>query len=326
MLKAQIGSKIGLLGAGWKDIEDILTGDFFGALDYLPRQPFLRSFFEWVAVLNSDAIHPAAEGVDWDSIEFVFWPMITGADESAEPDLLIISNRWLVAIEVKLDSGLGVEQPWREFCVGREIALERGLPDHSVFYWLVTRQRLKIEETFTSTAEHGRKELLAKSSHLLWHQVVALIERWLKGSGLEAQVRPEHLRLLLDLLHALRRRRTIAFSGFAFTNQEDVDAFDERLFCPDRFAGFLEREARLPIPSAEQSRFLARFDGFRSANATISRVSEKFFVPDVFDGFGDAMPVVRAHAEPILRSDAFSGFLNDCPACIATSTLDVRGG
>lgn len=39
MLKAQLRSKIYALASEWQEMEDILTGDFFGALDYPPRQP-----------------------------------------------------------------------------------------------------------------------------------------------------------------------------------------------------------------------------------------------------------------------------------------------
>lgn len=63
MLKAQLRSKIGLLGSDWQDIEDILTGDYFGALDYLPRQPFLRSYFGSVAVAIRAARAPGRS--DW---------------------------------------------------------------------------------------------------------------------------------------------------------------------------------------------------------------------------------------------------------------------
>ena len=35
VLKVQLRSKIAALGSKWQDIEDILTGDFFGVLDYL---------------------------------------------------------------------------------------------------------------------------------------------------------------------------------------------------------------------------------------------------------------------------------------------------
>ena len=45
MLKTQLHSKLNLSHLRrWQDSEDILTSDFFGVLDYLPRQPYLRDF------------------------------------------------------------------------------------------------------------------------------------------------------------------------------------------------------------------------------------------------------------------------------------------
>lgn len=316
-------SKIGAIGSDWQRIEDILTGDFFGALDYLPRQPFLRSFFEWVAVLNPDAIQPVLDDVNWDSVEIAFWPLISGVDESAEPDLFIISNRWLIVIEVKLDSGLGNEQPWREYCVGNEIAAERGLAGSTVFFWLVTRQRLNVNKAISSVEDHKRKRLLSKTSHLLWYEVVALVERWISGRGIDELLQPEQHRLLIDVLQVLRRRRAIAFSGFAFTNQSDVYVVNEQLFCPDRFAGFLDRAAVSVNPAIPETHFLTRFEGFKSAAVVNQSTPSRFFVPTPFCGFLTIVPKVKANSRTTTWLDAFTGFLNVCPRCVNTRALDL---
>ena len=317
MLKAQIRSKIGALGPGWRDIEDILTGDFFGALDYLPRRPFLAGFLEWVARLNETVKQPPREGVDWDGVEFNFWPMVKGEDEAAEPDVVIVSDHWVLVVEVKLDSALGRDQPWREYCVGREIARDRGLPKDSVFYLLLARQRLDVAQTFVSPDHPGRSELIAKTSCLLWHQVVALVERWLKYGVARHATRPEHQRMLVDLLDALRRRRSIAFSGFAFINQESVSSLARSIFCPDRFAGFLRDTENRPVLGAHTSRFLSRFVGFLDSSSV--------FTCSVFPGFLSDSREVSVPADSILAPTAFSGFLTSCPKCKAASTFDVAG-
>ena len=89
MLKAQLRSKIGALDPKWRKIEDILTGDFFGALDYLPRQPFLREFVEQMAALNPEVAQPPCEGVDWETLESQFWPMIEVENKWVEPDVVL---------------------------------------------------------------------------------------------------------------------------------------------------------------------------------------------------------------------------------------------
>ena len=249
MLKAQLQSKVSQLGSGWQDIEDILTGDFFGALDYLPRQPFLRSFIEWIAAFNADTAQPTCEPVDWEAVEFIFWPMITGEDESAEPDLVIVSNRWVIVVEVKLDSGLGMNQPWREFCVGREIAQERGISADAVFYLVVARHRLDVAETATHLSENQRQALLAHTSQLRWSQAAALVERWLRDGVDGTKLSPNYARMLDDLHAAMRCRRSIVFSGFEFINQSEVLGVNGTIFCPERFRGFLSGIGLQVVPA-----------------------------------------------------------------------------
>ena len=84
MLKTQLSSKLFPLYARWGEVEDILTGDYFGALDYLPRRPFLAEFITHITRLNHGIQLPCMEDVDWDGIEFRFWPMISTKDETAE--------------------------------------------------------------------------------------------------------------------------------------------------------------------------------------------------------------------------------------------------
>lgn len=325
MLKAQLRSKIGALSSEWQDIEDILTGDFFGALDYLPRQPFLCSFIEWIAAFNPDASQPSCEDVDWEAVEFIFWPMITGKEESAEPNVVIVSNRWVIVVEVKLDSGLGADQPWREYCVGQDIAQDRGLSGDSVFYLLVSRHRLNVSDTLAAPSAPDQRELLHKTSHLLWHQAVALIERWLKWGPTMQPVIPAQTRLLLDLLAALKRRRSIAFSGFAFINQDSAFAEDDRFFCPDRFTGFLSVGEVRRIADAQESRFLSRFSGFLDSFPENPVACDSIFVGTEFLGFGSTDQIVSAPDGPILSATGFPGFLNGCPRCSAASTLGISG-
>lgn len=68
MLKAQLGSKIHALNPKWRNMEDILTGDFFGALDYLPRVPYLCEFISHIGSLNTPVRAPAVTDVDWNGV------------------------------------------------------------------------------------------------------------------------------------------------------------------------------------------------------------------------------------------------------------------
>jgi len=138
-------------------------------------------------------------------------------NEAAEPDLVLISNLWVLVVEVKLDSGLGKRQPWREYLIGKQIARDRNLRPDSVRYLVVSRSRLDVGATFGAGECEDRNELLARTYQLRWSDVVSILESWLRHGKLAC----EHTRLLEDLLNVMKRRRTIAFSGFSFANQED---------------------------------------------------------------------------------------------------------
>lgn len=325
MLKAQLRSKISALRSDWQGIEDIITSDFFGTLDYLPREPFLTNFIEWVAACNAgvDVRQPPRDGVDWDDAELLFWPMLAAEDESAQPDVVIATNRWVLVVEVKLDSGLGMDQPWREYCVGRELARNRGLLDDSVFYLLVARQRLDISETFPLRCGPDRRDFLRTVSQLPWHRAVALIERWLNDTTDLHPITPDQQRLLTDLLAALRRRRALIFSGFEFINQGKVDTPLVRLFCPNRFSGFLNDAGVGPVAAAKESQFLSAFVGFLDSTPLVGTVEETYFSGRHFNGFSSKTAEVSAPHDTFLVGAGITGFLEGVPRCAAEVTWEI---
>jgi hypothetical protein len=298
MLKAQVRSKISALGCGWHDVEDILTGDFFGVLDYLPRRAFISSFISWVAGLNETISPPGMDDVAWDEIEFLFWPMLRAREEAAEPDLVIISNKWVLVVEVKLGSGLGDNQPWREYCVGKEIARDRGLPPESVFYLVLARSRLEAAASMAHVEARKQQELAARTFHLRWSQAVALIQRWLEVGPCGHALLPEQARMLSDLLLALRRRRSIVFSGFDFLDHRPVTDDHEALFCPERFGGFLAGAETTPV-------------------LLMPRVSVS-----PFTGFLVGTPAGIA-PQGAFVFESFSGFLRACPPCRPGASLEL---
>ena len=76
VLKAELRAKMFQLDPGWARVEDILTGDFFGVLDYLPRDPFLSCFLERVVALNETTRPPELSQVDWSNVTLLFWPRV----------------------------------------------------------------------------------------------------------------------------------------------------------------------------------------------------------------------------------------------------------
>jgi hypothetical protein len=310
MLKTQLWSKIYQIEPHWREVEDILTGDFFGVLDYLPRVPFLREFISRAAELNiMTSDRPELHGVDWDACKMQFWPMINGEDESAEPDVIIISNRWIIVIEVKLRSGLGNKQPWREYVVGQIVAKEHGITPSAVYYMLLTVDKSDITETFECVANSGYKELQSKTFYVQWYQIVALIEEWLHKGKNRINVVSEQVRMLSDLLEAMRKRRNIAFSGFSFYHQKQTKVFGSNYFCPPRFNGFLFKISHKCNNEGSGWR-PSIFEGFGRSLLHVDLIGVPIFVNEPFSGFVVNVPTVKHSHNAIFTSRYFNGFLN----------------
>ena len=337
MLKAQLKSKIFQIGPKWRENEDILTGDFFGALDYLPRNPYLYKFISYIASLNPNVQAPSTDGVDWDNTKIRFWPRTFSDEEDTEPDIVIVSNKWILVIEVKLQSTFGDNQPWREYVVGRKIAEEHSIPVDSVYYLVLARKRLNIAPTFKADEIEQLNELAARTHYLKWHEVVSLVELWLRGASAEHALLAEHKRMLTDLFNAMRKRRAIAFSGFAFANIAPTAIAAGSIFCPPRFTGF-QYQAPETQPT-EETIFLSschigfvtrcpevcflerpiflgnRFDGFIACCTEVNVLDRLVFLGSQFDGFVRKFQTMTRTQESVFLDLRFTGFLKTVPTC-----------
>jgi len=324
MLKAQLKSKIFQITPAWRDIEDILTSDFFGTLDYLPRNPYLRDFISYVASMNPDIQTPPIDDVDWDSLKLIFWPRIYTDEENAEPDIVLISNKWILVVEVKLQSGLSDSQLWREYIVGRKIAEDNAVSQDSVYCLVAARNRLDIATMFKPTEAQKLNELVARTSYLRWHEAVALIESWIKFGIGDRDLLPEHERMLTDLLQAMRKRRAIAFSGYSFANVGDVVAVTGGIFCPPVFTGFLS-EAPQAKHTSDTVFLKHHHEGFVSSCPEVEAPNDHVFLGKSFGGFTKSAPKVAQASDSIFLSSTFKGFLNTSPACSRVSNLFLKG-
>lgn len=314
VLKAQLHSKMFQIDPAWKDIEDILTGDFFGTLDYLPRKIFLRDFIAYMISLNPEVRTPCLDGIDWDTVQLLFWPRTYTDEENAEPDVVIVSNKWVLVIEVKLRSGLGDTQPWREYIIGRKIADDYSLPCDSVYYLLVARKRLDISEMFDHHEEKQLNQLLAVTSNLQWHEAFLLVDSWLRfgidGQNLDAHYR----RMLYDLFQAMRRRHVLTFSGFTFEHIRSTCLIHDRVFCPPRFTGFLSNSNR-DILSKGNIFLKMEFEGFVSTLRQVNANKSSVFLKNSFGGFIQDARTVCLQSESLFCPPKFSRFLDHSPAC-----------
>ena len=113
-------------------------------------------------------------------------------------------------------------------------------------------------------------------------------------------------RLLEDLLNAMRKRRRLAFSGFSFAKQADVDVGIERFFAPDAFKGFLTNRRASTLPSAAYvffNPFRGFLNGSRKPKSTIViERSIRIFAPVDFNGFGYRANPCLPHRTLMLKS------------------------
>ena len=96
----------------------------------------------------------------------LFWTRCPEHGDSTEPDVVLVSNKWVVVVEVKLGSGFGERQPWREYLVGQHIAQNRGLPRDSVRYLVVTRAIARAGRVFGGL-ESDQRDVLEQRDTLV---------------------------------------------------------------------------------------------------------------------------------------------------------------
>lgn len=103
---SEIKGKISSTGSNLSDrLEDKLTGDFFGALRYLPFEQGLKGILEQVDFTKTEEVETWAKFIDEQTgfkLRYNFWPQ----HSKGEIDLLLEFGDTLVGIEVKYRSGI----------------------------------------------------------------------------------------------------------------------------------------------------------------------------------------------------------------------------
>jgi hypothetical protein len=261
--------------------------------------------------------------VDWENLDMLFWQRCPGHDDSTEPDVVLVSNQWVIVVEVKLGSGLGESQPWREYQFGQQMARNRHLAPDAVHYVIVSREILNRTQVFGGLAADERAVLEPRTLWFRWLDAVTLVDGWLRQHGAgERQVAKNETRMLEDLLGALRRRRTLSFCGFSFTYHQPVRKSPQRIFCPPLFKGFFCNEFApfAKFDSPPSIGFLVRFQGFfRETCLPVMRMESVWL--HRFQGFVRSAKPTNAPSGSIFCSGGFKGFLNDAPRCVVSATM-----
>ncbi|MFC1634863.1 hypothetical protein ACFL5Z_08475 [Planctomycetota bacterium] len=227
---------------------------------------------------------------------------------------MIVSNKWVLVIEVKLQSNFGDKQPWREYIVGCKIAQDHSILVDSVYYLVLARKRLDIAATFKPDEAEQLDELAARTNYIEWHEAVSLIGSWLREASAEHSLLAEHERMLTDLFKAMRRRRAIAFSGFTFANIASTAITANILFCPPRFTGF-QYQAPEAQPAKDTIFLSSCHAGFVGRYPEVDLPQQPVFLRHRFDGFvRNSHTVIRPYDTMFLTS-RFTGFLETAATC-----------
>jgi len=228
-----------LLGAAK---EDLLTADLFGALKYLPRDPYLSTVLRMLADANgrAEAYHRHLPSLldSAETMSFRFWPscrtppQLPGA--VTEPDVMLSNDKYVFLVEAKLGSGFGRLQIERELF----IALEDGKASaREAFLLLVTGAgsppRFRIEDTRVDVHDYLAQSRLRRD---IASDVAGILEAnadralWISWQGLFNALRTGHAQfcerapneawvsrcndMMLDLGELMLMRGVRPFGGF----------------------------------------------------------------------------------------------------------------
>jgi hypothetical protein len=217
-LLAEIHSKISKTGSNLSDrLEDKLTGDFFGAIRYLPFEEGLKHVLTTVDFCNSNKTEKwlkVMEGICGYGMELEFWKL----EEEGEIDLFLSGEEAIIGIEVKYLSGLSSED------LEEETPIDYNESIHQLARYSKMLERLSdgrdVYLLFLAPYEmmaKVKKEMLTQPfspnvnlGFLCWEDILKSLNRiklaqWEKGSQL----------IIQDLQALLTKKGLIHFYGFS---------------------------------------------------------------------------------------------------------------
>lgn len=251
--------------------EDLLTADVFGAIKYLPREPFLRQVLEGIEERNpvsrlADVLSQMR--FDEDSFTFKFWPRYRTPGEfgggTTEPDVELLGPGVRFFFEAKLHSGFGDDQVARQLLIGlRRIGVCEETKEF--FLVLVTsgmnpprlrwkNRRLEIQDYLHEIAAEepvaAARQLIESNSHrVLW-------VNW---------------PTLASCLHLAQRKFTPSPHSRCFSDMlSDLDKLlTMRSLAP--FAGIGRNIPLVPTDRPVFGRYIREFRGFAARNAAMQQ-------------------------------------------------------
>lgn len=189
------------------DLEDVLTGDFFGAMRYMPFNRGLNQIFKNYAVSEDPQVTHILSNAADDDFNFEFWKRLENG--LVEIDGFIPLTSVGIGIEVKYRSGLSG---------GDQLEKEAQVLDE----WCNGKEKLLIligeaEEAKAIYIENKDKRVFrdVHLAYLSWQDILLGLDQVLISSSYEKK-------MIEDLKTLLREKGFVSFEGFSI-DQPVVD-------------------------------------------------------------------------------------------------------
>lgn len=189
------------------DLEDVLTGDFFGAMRYMPFNRGLNQIFKNYAVSEDPQVTHILSNAADDDFNFEFWKR--SENGRVEIDGFIPLTSVEIGIEVKYRSGLSG---------GDQLEKEAQVLDE----WCNGKEKLLIligeaEEAKAIYIENKDKRVFrdVHLAYLSWQDILLGLDQVLISSSYEKK-------MIEDLKTLLREKGFVSFEGFSI-DQPVVD-------------------------------------------------------------------------------------------------------
>lgn len=189
------------------DLEDVLTGDFFGAMRYMPFNRGLNQIFKNYAVSEDPQVTHILSNAADDDFNFEFWKR--SENGLVEIDGFIPLTSVEIGIEVKYRSGLSG---------GNQLEKEAQVLDE----WCNGKEKLLIligeaEEAKAIYIENKDKRVFrdVHLAYLSWQDILLGLDQVLISSSYEKK-------MIEDLKTLLREKGFVSFEGFSI-DQPVVD-------------------------------------------------------------------------------------------------------
>lgn len=189
------------------DLEDVLTGDFFGAMRYMPFNRGLNQIFKNYAVSEDPQVTHILSNAADDDFNFEFWKR--SENGLVEIDGFIPLTSVGIGIEVKYRSGLSggdqlekEAQVLDEWCNGKEkLLILIGEAEEAKAIYIENKDKRVFRDVYLA--------------YLSWQDILLGLDQVLISSSYEKK-------MIEDLKTLLREKGFVSFEGFSI-DQPVVD-------------------------------------------------------------------------------------------------------